>query len=110
MSKDIVKGTENPGAARIVAEAWALWREAFRMARLLLKEQEPVAFQEREAMERYYGYVPWLAGKLYDDMLGGSAFVHNAKEKDQIERFEHSRDMVAEMKRQNDTEQVQAQE
>ena len=97
--------TENPGADRIVAEKWVVWRECFRMAKLMLQEQEPMTFEDREAREHYYAAVPGLASQLHDQMMGGTAFVAQASEKDQIERFDHAAAIVRSM--QTASEQVE---
>lgn len=89
--------TESPGADRIVAEKWAMWRASFRMAKQLLKEQEPVSWEDREAKEHYWSNVPILAMALHDQMLGGSAYINQAPEKDQLERFDHAMAVVRSM-------------
>jgi hypothetical protein len=94
--------TENRGADRIVAEKWAVWRESFRMARIMLKEQEPLTFEDTVAKEHYYSNVPILAMALHDQMLSGSAFIHQAPEKDQLERYDSAMAIVASMKAAND--------
>lgn len=94
------------GARRLVTEGLALWKEAFRLARLVLKDGEPVSWQDREGMEHYYSYVPMIAAKIYDDMLGGSGFAGEAPEKTQRERFDNVMAMAAAMREAaNDLEQ-----
>lgn len=94
--------TENPGADRIVAEKWAVWRECFRMAKLMLKEHEPCTFTEAETKEHYYANVPVLAMALHDQMMGGTSYIAQAPEKDQIERYDLSMAMVNSMRTAND--------
>lgn len=95
--------TESPGSDRIVAEKWELWRESFRMAKLLLQENAPLPFDDREAKEHYYAQVPGLAAQIHEQMLGGSHFVAQAVEKDQIERYEHAIAIVRSMRAANET-------
>lgn len=90
--------SENPAAHRIIAESWAMWRESFRMARLLLKGGEPLTWEAKEQKEHYYAFLPMLASNLHDQMLGASNFIVQAPEKDQIERYESVMVMVREMK------------
>lgn len=94
--------TENPAADRIVAEKWAVWRESFRMAKLILKEQEPCAWTEGDAREHYYANVPILAMALHDQMMGGTSFISQVNEKDQIERYDLAMAMVNSMKTANE--------
>lgn len=94
--------TENPSADRIVAEKWAVWRECFRMAKLMLKEQEPVQWSEGEGRDHYYANVPVLAMALHDQMMSGTSYICQVTEKDQIERYELSMAMVNSMKTAND--------
>lgn len=95
--------TENPAADRIVAEKWAVWRECFRMAKLLLKESEPCSWgSEGNAKEHYYANVPVLAMALHDQMMGGTSFISQVVEKDQIERYELAMAMVKTMQAAND--------
>jgi len=90
---------ENPKAAKIVEETWRLWRSCLRMARVMLKESEPVSWEEREQMERYYTMTPMIASKLYDDMLGNGAFLNSANENEQERRFEGMAAILGEMDR-----------
>lgn len=90
---------ENPRAAKIVEESWRLWRSCFRMARAILKEAEPVSWEEREQMERYYTMTPMIASKLCDDMLSNGAFLNNATENDQERRFDGMAAILGEMDR-----------
>jgi len=94
--------TENPAADRIVAEKWAVWREAFRMAKLILKENEPCAWSESDAKEHYYSNVPILAMAFHDQMMGGTSFISQVNEKDQLERYDLAMAMVNSMRTAND--------
>jgi hypothetical protein len=99
--------TESPAADRIVAEKWAMWRESFRMAHLLLKEQQPLSWEDRESKEHYFSYAPSLAAALQEQMMSGSCFIAQAPEKDQIERYGYAAAMVKSMQAAN--EQVEKQ-
>lgn len=102
--------TESPGADRIVAEKWALYRESFRMARILLKEQEPETWEDRLAQDHFWSALPMLALSLQEQMLSGSHFVAQAPEKDQIERYDHALSVVRSMQAANDAAEKKAKE
>jgi len=86
---------ENPAASRLVAESWQLWGEAFRMARQILKENEPSEhLHDAEQRATYYAAIPSMASRLHDEILSNMAFLHNTKEQEQITRYEEAVAMV----------------
>ena len=90
-----ISETENPAASRLVVESWDLWREAFRMARQILKENEPTEhLHDEEQRANYYASIPSMAARLHDEILSNMAFLHNTKEHEQITRYEEAVAMV----------------
>jgi len=96
------KQSENPRTQTLLRLNLDLWREAIRMAKLLLREGEPLNWEEREARERYYSFVPMIAGKLSDDLHGFSGYLDQASEKELVSRFEQIAAVVKELRAIND--------
>jgi hypothetical protein len=97
---------ENPRANIIIRQNRALWHEAMRAAKRILKEDEPVTWEDREQMERYYAAVPMIAMKIHEDYISSAYFLIQAPEKDQDSRFDKVAAVLAEAKAQNDEEEA----
>ena len=93
---------ENPKARTIVRQTFALYREAMRMAALVLRAEEPITWEDREQKERYYTYAPIIGGQIYHDLLQNSAFIEQATDKDHESRFESVDTITTEAARLND--------
>ncbi len=94
--------SENPRAATLVKQNWAAWVQAMRMAKNLMKSEEPLDFHDNENKERYYAYVPMVAMTMVKDMFSDSAFLEQAPEKVQEERLAMVATCLRELKAFND--------
>jgi len=91
--------SENPNAAAIVDQSVQLWRSSFRLATAILRQEQPLTWEEREQKERYYTMVPMIAAKLYDDALSNGAFLQQVPEQDQDRRISGMAAVISEMDR-----------
>jgi hypothetical protein len=79
--------SENPRAAEMIRQNWMAWRESMRMARNLMKVEQPSEFHDRENSERYWSFLPMVAQSMVHDLFSDSAFLQQAPERTQEERL-----------------------
>lgn len=102
--------SENPKVRTMLDQSFKLWREAFRMANLILKAERPLDFHEKESNERYYAFVPMIASKLFDDYFQNAVFLIRAPESDQHVQLDMVATVISEVVKFNDEVEKQIQE
>lgn len=94
--------SENPQASTFARQNWETWRQAMRMAKNLLTEQQPVAFHEREQSEHYFSYVPMIAAQIVREIGGDAGFMDQAPESVRESRINTMNTMLREVTKLNE--------